>query len=94
MTPLKEIVEIIVKEFDEFHVTHIELHCLDCENKIKSFLRSSLNKVIEERDKEILEEIEKKAKPKVVMGHTIVLNREQMKVLASITEFIKSNKNK
>ncbi len=32
------------KEFDKFHATHIEMHCLECETKLKSFIKSLLEK--------------------------------------------------
>jgi hypothetical protein len=95
MTPLKEIVENIEKEFDA-QFPEDSAGCDGCDmsirkqNNIKSFLRSYLPKAIEARDKEILAEIEKSMSSMNTMQLT---ENVAYYSLLSIAEFIKSNNN-
>ena len=100
------VIEDIVKEFDNYDNGCRPYKCSDemcsgCNrdndrwNKTKSFLHSSLNKVIEERDKILLEECKKQFKPMTSLvkynEYTDRYNMGYDDALFSIAEFIKNN---
>lgn len=98
MTP---IIENIVKELRRkfpYGIKHLyvdngngEGATSDITDQIENFLISSLNKVIEERDKQLLEEIEK-MRGKIYANTNTEIPYDNF-TLSSIAEFIKNNNN-